>query len=183
MSKTVPDCPFVKKFPSSLTRDDEFYLWHAYNLAIDAWRAGEVPVGAVIESEGQIIAAAHNQVETLRDPTAHAELLAITQAATAVGDWRLNGCTIYVTKEPCPMCAGAIIMARIPRVVFAVGDENLGCLGGALALHKVPSFQSHPLVTTGLLHQECYELLRAFFQLKRELADRPAEGQPPRAWN
>ncbi len=164
-------------------RDDTFFLSHAYNLAIDAWRAGEVPVGAVIESEGQIVACAHNQVETLKDPTAHAELLAITQAASTLGDWRLNGCTLYVTKEPCPMCAGAIIMSRISRVVYAVSDDKLGCLGGALALHEVSTFQSHPIVTTGLMNQECLEILRAFFQCKRELAEVSDQAQLPAKWN
>lgn len=123
-------CPFEKRFPSELVRDDAYFMWLAYNLAVDAWRADEVPVGAVIAMDGVVIGAAHNQTISLRDPTAHAELLAVTQAAEALGDWRLSGAALYVTKEPCPMCAGAAVMARIARVVFAMGDPKMGCCGG-----------------------------------------------------
>ena len=113
-------CPFAKVHPSQLVRDDEFFMWQAYNLAIDAWRADEVPIGAVIELGGEIIASAHNQRDSTRDPTAHAEIIAFGQAARAIGDWRLNDATLYVTKEPCPMCSGATLMSRVKRVVFAV---------------------------------------------------------------
>ena len=105
----------------------------AFNRAVDAWREDEVPIGAVIVKAGEVVASAHNAVESLKDPTAHAEILAITQAAKAIGDWRLNECTLYVTKEPCPMCAGAAIMSRLGRVVYAWGDPKMGCLGGATA--------------------------------------------------
>ena len=111
MSEARLDCPFPKLFPSQLLRDDVFYMSLAYNQAIDAWREDEVPVGAIIELGGEVIAAAHNQVDGTRDPTAHAEILAMTQAARAIGDWRLTGATLYVTKEPCPMCSGATLMA------------------------------------------------------------------------
>ena len=97
-------CPFEKLRPSQLVRDDAFYMALAFNLAVDAWRIDEVPIGAIIERGGEIIAAAHNEVERSNDPTAHAEMLAITQAAHKIGDWRLNDCTLYVTKEPAP-CA------------------------------------------------------------------------------
>jgi tRNA(adenine34) deaminase len=130
-------CPFDKLRPSQLVRDDTFYMSLAFNLAVDAWRIDEVPIGAVIERGGEIIAAAHNEVERAGDPTAHAEMLAITQAARKIGDWRLNDCTLYVTKEPCPMCAGATIMSRLGRVVYAWGDPKMGCLGGATALHSL----------------------------------------------
>ena len=102
----TPPCPFQKRFPSQLVRDDAFYMSLAYNQAIDAWREDEVPIGAVIVSAGEVIGSAHNRVEGSQDPTAHAEMLAITQAASRLGDWRLEGATVYVTKEPCPMCSG-----------------------------------------------------------------------------
>src|ERR1700678_2393992 len=95
----IPPCPFEKRFPSQLMRDDAFFMSLAYNQAIDAWREDEVPVGAVIVAAGEVIGAAHNRVEGSRDPTAHAELLALTQAASSLGDWRLEGATVYVTKE------------------------------------------------------------------------------------
>ncbi|MDR1789846.1 MAG: nucleoside deaminase, partial [Opitutaceae bacterium] len=109
----------------------------AYNAAIDAWRDGEVPVGCVIERGGEVLATAHNRVEGAKDPTAHAELLAITQAAARAGDWRLEDCTLFVTKEPCPMCSGAALMSRLKRVVFAVPDAKMGCLGGAADLNAL----------------------------------------------
>jgi len=160
-------CPFEKFFPSQLLRDDAFYMWLAYNQAIDAWREDEVPVGAVIELGGEVIAAAHNQVAATRDPTAHAEILALTQAAHAIGDWRLNAATLYVTKEPCPMCSGATLMARIKRVVYAVADPKMGCLGGATDLNALPQVNHHLEITRGVLDSECRDLLQAFFRLKR----------------
>jgi len=161
------DCPFRKVFPSQLVRDDGFYMWLAYNAAIDAWREDEVPVGAVIERGGEVIASAHNQRDRTGDPTAHAEILALTQAAKAVGDWRLSDATLYVTKEPCPMCAGATLMARLKRVVYAVGDPKMGCLGGASDLNALPQVNHHLEITRGVLEAECRELLQAYFRLKR----------------
>lgn len=131
------DCPFDKRFPSQLVRDDVFYMSLAYNQAIDAWRRDEVPIGCVIERSGEVIASAHNGVESANDPTAHAEMLAITQAASALGDWRLEECTLYVTKEPCPMCSGATLMSRLKRVCYAVPDPKMGCLGGATDLNAL----------------------------------------------
>jgi tRNA(adenine34) deaminase len=160
-------CPFEKVFPSQLVRDDEFYMWLAYNQAIDAWRGDEVPIGAVIELGGEVIAAAHNQRDSTRDPTAHAEILALGQAAKAIGDWRLNEATLYVTKEPCPMCSGATLMSRVRRVVFAVPDPKMGCLGGATDLNALPQVNHHLEITRGILQQPCLDLLQAFFRLKR----------------
>ena len=160
-------CPFEKVHPSQLRRDDEFYLWQAYNLAIDAWRQDEVPIGAVIELNGEIIAAAHNQRDSTRDPTAHAEILALGQAAKAVGNWRLTGATLYVTKEPCPMCSGATLLSRLKRVVYAVPDPKMGCLGGATDLNSLPHSNHHLEITRGVLEKPCLDLLRAYFQLKR----------------
>ncbi len=167
-SPTTPDCPFEKRFPSQLVRDDMFFMSLAYNQAIDAWRQNEVPIGCVIEHGGEIIAAAHNTVEGSHDPTAHAEVLAITQAATRLGDWRLDGCTLYVTKEPCPMCAGATLMSRLKRVCYAVPDPKMGCLGGATDLNALPRVNHHlELTIGGVLEDECRTMLQAFFQLKR----------------
>jgi tRNA(adenine34) deaminase len=160
-------CPFDKVHPSQLRRDDEFYMWLAYNQAIDAWKADEVPIGAVIELGGEIIAAAHNRRDRTNDPTAHAEILALGQAAKAVDNWRLAGATLYVTKEPCPMCSGATLMARVKRVVYAVGDPKMGCLGGATDLNALPKVNHHLTITQGVLTQPCLELLQAYFKLKR----------------
>lgn len=161
-------CPFDKVFPSQLQRNDEFHMWLAYNQAIDAWHQDEVPVGAVISLGGEVIAAAHNQRDSTRDPTAHAEILALTQAAKAVGDWRLNDATLYVTKEPCPMCSGATLMARLKRVVYAVSDPKMGCLGGATDLNALPGSNHRLELTRGVLEQPCHDLIRAYFQLKRK---------------
>jgi len=167
--KPFPECPFEKRFPSQLVRDDAFFMSLAYNQAIDAWRRGEVPIGAVIERGGEVIALAHNTVETAHDPTAHAEVLAITQAAAALGDWRLEGCTLYVTKEPCPMCSGAVLMSRLDRVCYAVRDPKMGCLGGATDLNAIGTLNHHLEISAGeIMEAECRALLQTFFKLKRE---------------
>ena len=170
-----PDCPFEKRFPSQLLRDDAFYMSLAYNQAIDAWRQDEVPIGAVIVLGGEVIASAHNTVDCPHDPTAHAEMLAITQAAAKLGNWRLEGVTVFVTKEPCPMCSGAMLMSRVKRVCFAVPDPKMGCLGGATNLNDLPRVNHHVELTSGgVLETECRELLQAFFRAKRT-ADSSAE--------
>lgn len=133
-------------------------------LAADA---GEVPVGAVILSGTRVIGRAHNQVETLKDPTAHAEIIAITQAAAALGDWRLTGAILYVTKEPCVMCAGAIVLARIKTVVFGTVDP---ARGGARSVFQVldhPQLNHRTDILEGVLETECRSLLRSFFQNRR----------------
>lgn len=168
--KTSPDCPFSKRFPSQLARDDAFFMQLAYNQAIDAWKKNEVPIGAVIERGGEVIGAAHNQVETSCDPTAHAEMIAITQASAAINDWRLNEATLYVTKEPCPMCSGATMMSRLKRVVFAVPDPKMGGLGGLYDVNSYPTINHSLVVTRGVLHEDCLQLLQAFFQLKRGMS-------------
>jgi tRNA(adenine34) deaminase len=183
---SLPDrieCPLPKLHFSQLQRDDRFFMSLAYNQAIDAWRQDEVPIGAIIECKGEIIAAAHNQVEHADDPTAHAEILALTQAARVLGDWRLNGATLYVTKEPCPMCSGATLMARLKRVVYAVGDPKMGCLGGATDLNALPRINHHLEWERGVLEVECRELLQAYFRFKRAAADHedPAEPEPVEA--
>ena len=169
---TPPPCPFEKRFPSQLVRDDVFFMSLAFNQAIDAWREDEVPIGAVIEIGGEVVGAAHNTVEAAHDPTAHAEILAITQAAAKIGDWRLEGATVYVTKEPCPMCSGAMLMSRVKRVCFAVPDPKMGCLGGATNLNDLPRVNHHVELTAGgVLESECRDLLQAFFRLKRTEGD------------
>lgn len=165
---TPPVCPFEKRFPSQLIRDDTFFMSLAYNQAIDAWRKDEVPIGCIIELDGEVIGAAHNTVESAHDPTAHAEMLAITQAASRIGDWRLERATLYVTKEPCPMCSGATLMSRLKRVCYAVPDPKMGCLGGATNLNDLPRVNHHlELTAGGVLETECRELLQAFFKMKR----------------
>jgi len=165
--KSTPVCPFEKMHPSQLNRDELFFMKLAYNQALDAWKEGEVPIGAVIEYQGEIIAADHNRVESMKDPTAHAEVLAITQASRALGNWRLNGARLFVTKEPCPMCSGATTMARLSDVYYACSDPKMGCLGGATAIHQLPQLNHSMNVVGGVLETECRELLQAFFALKR----------------
>lgn len=132
--------------------------------------AGEVPVGAIIVREGQMLARAWNQVELLKDATAHAEMLAITMAEHEVGDWRLVGCELYVTKEPCPMCAGAIVHARISRVIFGCHDPRGGAAGGLINLLQMPSLNHHCEIRGGVLAEECAALLRQFFAVRRREA-------------
>lgn len=148
-------------------------MGEAIRQAVRAFEAGEVPVGAVITREGRILARAYNQVELLKDATAHAEMLAITQAEAALGDWRLNECTLYVTKEPCPMCAGAIVHARLRRVVFGVPDPKAGCAGGVLNLLQFPGFNHQADIVAGVRADECRTLLRQFFLQQRALKDAP----------
>ena len=173
--KAWRECPFTKEYPSELMRDDLYFMKLAYNQAIDAWNADEVPIGAVVEMGGEVIGRAHNAVESTGDPTAHAEMLALSQAAIAVGDWRLNGSTLYVTKEPCPMCSGAGLMGRVSRVVYGVPDPKMGCLGGATDLNALEGLNHHFLVTSGVLEKECRDLLRAYFVLKREIGEGESE--------
>lgn len=146
---------------------DHYFMGEALRQAMRAYAAEEVPVGAVVVREGRIIARAFNQVETLKDATAHAEMLAVTQAEAAVGDWRLTDCTLYVTKEPCPMCAGALVHVRVARVVFGVGDAKGGAAGGAMNLLQFPGLNHHCEIVGGLREEECRGLLKSFFAEQR----------------
>ena len=139
----------------------------ALRQAQKAFNAEEVPIGAVVVRQGRIIAKAYNQVEMLKDATAHAEMLAITQAEAAVGDWRLNECDLYVTKEPCAMCAGALVHVRMRRVIFGCPDERSGGAGGIINLLQMPTFNHRCDITTGVLQQECAALLQSFFRARR----------------
>jgi len=127
----------------------------------------EIPVGAVVVLNERIIGRGHNQREALKDPTAHAEVLAITAAANTIGGWRLENCILFVTKEPCPMCAGAIINARIGHVVFGVEDEQSGCAGSLYQLCREPRFHHQSVVQGGVLREPCLEILTTFFRKQR----------------
>jgi tRNA(adenine34) deaminase len=152
---------------------DATFMSEALRLAKKAFEKEEVPVGAVVVRAGKIIARAFNQVELLKDATAHAEMLAITQAEAAVGDWRLSDCDLYVTKEPCPMCAGAIVHVRIRRVIFGCADPRGGAAGSALNLLQMPGLNHRCEVTAGVLGDESASLLQSFFQARRRREQAP----------
>lgn len=146
---------------------DDYFMSEAIRQATKAYAQEEVPVGAVMVRAGKIIARAYNQVEMLKDATAHAEILVISQCQQVVDDWRLTECTIYVTKEPCPMCAGAIMLSRIKRVVFGVEDTKAGGAGGALDITALKGLNHTCQVSKGVKAEECRNLLKSFFQEKR----------------
>ena len=146
---------------------DASFMNEALRLAVKAFEKEEVPVGAIVVRGGKIIARAFNQVELLKDATAHAEMLAITQAEAAVGDWRLNDCDLYVTKEPCAMCAGALVHVRMRRVIFGCADERSGAAGGTINLLQLPGLNHRCEITGGVLEKECAGLLKTFFQARR----------------
>lgn len=146
---------------------------HFMRLALEQARQAlavdEVPVGAVIVAGGQVVAAAHNQREQLHDPTAHAEMIAITQAAESLQSWRLAGCTLYCTLEPCPMCAGAILQARIPTVVYGAPDPKAGAVATLYQLLSDPRLNHRCEIVAGVLADECGQMLTRFFQRQRNL--------------
>ena len=146
---------------------DESFMREALRQAQKANEAGEVPVGAVIVRAGKIIARAHNQVELLKDATAHAEMLALTQAEAAVGDWRLTECDLYVTKEPCAMCAGALVHTRIRRVIFGCTDPVAGAAGSVMNLLQMPALNHRCDIASGVLQDECATILQDFFRKRR----------------
>ena len=158
--------------------EDRIYMEAALELAAEAAAEGEVPVGCVIVRQGQIVGRGRNRREKDKSALAHAELEAIGEACAALGGWRLWECTLYVTLEPCPMCAGAIINARIPRVVYGASDSKCGACGGVCDLFSQP-FNHQPVVEKGLLEQQCSDLLKVFFQnLRLELKTRPKWKRP-----
>ncbi len=146
---------------------DTYFMGEALRQAHRAWEAEEVPIGAVIVHQGRVIARACNQVETLKDATAHAEMLAITQAESVIGDWRLNECELYVTKEPCPMCAGALVHVRMKRVIFGCPSEKDGAGGSLLQLLQHPRLNHRCEITQGVRQDECAAMLQAFFRERR----------------
>lgn len=151
--------------------DHEYMMGEALREAECAFEQGEIPVGAVVVCDGQIIARAHNLREQTGDPTAHAEVLAIRQAAQAVGRRRLSGCTLYVTLEPCPMCAGAMVMACLDKCYFAARDERQGCAESVYALTNDPAFYHRLPCVGGLMEAEASSLLRRFFAKRRWKGD------------
>jgi tRNA(adenine34) deaminase len=147
----------------------EHFMHQALREAEQAFREDEVPVGAVIVHNDRIVGAAHNQREQLRDPTAHAEMIAITQAAESLRSWRLDGCTMYVTLEPCPMCAGAILLARMPLLVYGATDPKAGAVDSLFHLLNDPRLNHRVQVIPHVLAVQCGEILSRFFQGKRQL--------------
>ena len=154
---------------------DAAFMREALRLAKKAYAAEEVPVGAVVVRGGRVIARAYNQVELLKDATAHAEMLALTQAEAAVGDWRLTDCDLYVTKEPCVMCAGALVHARIHRVIFGCADERAGAAGSVLNVLQMPSLNHRCDISSGVLQNECAGILQDFFKQKRKSVQLPQD--------
>ncbi len=146
---------------------DEYYMRLALREAERALAHDDVPVGSVIVKDGEVIGTGHNERELRNDPTAHAETLALREASRALGSWRVLDAVMYVTLEPCAMCAGAIVLARLPRVVFATRDPKAGAAGSVLNLLNVPEFNHRPVVVSGLLAEEAAGLLRAFFASRR----------------
>ncbi len=150
-----------------MKKDFEYWMQHALVQAEKAYEAGEVPVGAVVVFKNRIIGRGYNQREQLNDPTAHAEIIAITAAANTLEDWRLNDCFLFVTKEPCPMCAGAIVNARFKMVVFGCYDEQEGCCGSLYQLCGDPRFKTQVAVKGGVLEKRSLSLIQDFFKLQR----------------
>ncbi len=159
-------------------QSDHYFMGEALRQAARAYAAEEVPVGAVVVQAGRVIARSFNQVELLKDATAHAEMLALTQAEEAVGDWRLTDCTLYVTKEPCPMCAGAIVHVRLARVVFGAADPKAGAAGSAMNLLQFPTLNHRTQITSGVREPECRALLRQFFTQQRAQSATGEAGEP-----
>lgn len=146
---------------------DEDRMRLALRAAADAWEAGEVPVGAVVFHKERLIGRAHNQRETLRDPTAHAEILAITQAAAALDSWRLDDCTLYVTLEPCAMCAGALVLSRMSRLVYGARDPKAGACGSVLDVLGCERLNHTVDISEGVLAEDCGLILSEFFRERR----------------
>jgi tRNA(adenine34) deaminase len=155
--------------PQALVDWDQIFMRQALGLAYQAAEEDEVPVGAVIVRANRVIGAGWNQRESLKDPTAHAEMIAITQAAAAVEDWRLENCTLYVTLEPCPMCAGAILQARVERVVYGARDPKAGAVSSLFRMLDDPRLNHRALVTEGVMADSCGAVLSEFFRAKRQL--------------
>jgi tRNA(adenine34) deaminase len=146
---------------------DDYFMRLALREAEHALEHDDVPIGAVIVREGEVVAAAHNERELRQDPTAHAEIIALREAARAAGSWRVLDAVVYVTLEPCPMCAGALVLARVPRLVFGASDPKAGACGSVLDVVGEPRLNHRPDVAGGLLAEECGELISGFFASRR----------------
>ncbi len=168
MAESVEQPKSGELWSDPVRKKHERFMKLALKEAEVALSEGEIPVGAVIVSGDELIAKAHNQKELLRDPTAHAEMIAVTQAAAALGRWRLTDTTMYVTLEPCAMCAGAIVQARIPLVVFGAFDEKAGAAGSLMNLLADIRLNHQPEVISGFMADESRRLMRAFFQQMRD---------------
>lgn len=164
---------------SELEIEDMRWMEEALREASKAEALGEVPIGAVIVCNGVIIGRGYNMRETSLDPTAHAEMIAIGEASETLGAWRLLGCTLYVTLEPCPMCAGAIVQSRVPRVVFGTSDPKAGCAGTLMNLLQEDRFNHRVDLTTGIMEEECSLILTSFF---RKLRDKKKSTPPMPEW-
>ncbi|MSR93760.1 nucleoside deaminase [Clostridiaceae bacterium 68-1-5] len=157
-----------------MTEDTIKYMKEAIRQAKKAYALGEVPIGCVIVYEGKIIGRGYNRRTTEKNPLAHAEMIAIRKASRRLGDWRLEGCQMYVTLEPCQMCAGAIVQARMDKVVIGCMNPKAGCAGSVLDLLREEAFNHQAEVETGVLEKECSEMMKAFF---KELREKKKEGQ------
>ena len=144
------------------------WMKYAFQEANKAFEMGEVPIGAVVVQSGKIIGRGYNQCESLKDPTAHAEIIAITSAANTVKDWRLTNCSLYVTKEPCPMCAGALVNSRIEMIVFGMYDEKEGCCGSLYQLCRDLRFKHQLKVKGGVMEDACTLIIQEFFKKQRQ---------------
>lgn len=164
----------VSDWSQHFTTEDEAGILAALGIAREAGLAGEVPVGAVVVRAGKIVASASNRTVRDQDATAHAEVLALRAAAIQIGSWRLEGCTLYITLEPCAMCAGAIVLSRPDRVIFGAWDDKAGMAGSVGDLLRHPRLNHHPEVRGGVRAKECAELLRDFFQARRNSVDSPS---------
>lgn len=151
--------------------EQQYYMTEALKEAKKAFEKREVPIGAVMVRKGEIIARAHNLRNSKKNPLCHAEIEVIHQSAEIVGDWRLEDCTLYVTVEPCPMCAGAIVQARIPKVVFGTTNAKAGCAGSILNVLQEPKLNHQVEIEQNVLQQECAELMKAFFKEFRKKKD------------
>ena len=149
-------------------QDHDKWMKSAFREAEKAFEKGEVPIGAVVVKKGQIIGRGYNQCESLNDPTAHAEIIAITSAANTIKDWRLKDCNLYVTKEPCPMCAGALVNARISLLAFGIYDEKEGCCGSLYQLCRDPRFKHQLTVKGGIMEGPCTLMIQEFFKKQRK---------------
>lgn len=149
-------------------QEDQAWMYKALEEAKKAELIGEVPIGAIIVKDGEVIGTGYNLRETKHDPTAHAEMVAIREACDRIGAWRLLECTLYVTLEPCPMCAGAIVQSRIQRVVYGTRDPKAGCAGTLMNLLQEPRFNHETELTEGVLQSECATILTQFFRKLRQ---------------
>lgn len=157
-----------------MNKINEYFMEEALNEAQKAFACGEVPVGAVIEKDGMIIGRGHNQTQNAKDPTTHAELVAIREAAKTLGGWRLLGCNLYVTTEPCPMCAGAIVLSRIKKVYIGTMDSKTGACGSLMNLLQDDRLNHYVEIETGIMKQQCEEIMKSFFKkLRKKKSEEP----------